>query len=127
MIKQTKSPFRSIILELTAALGVLALVFLSFAHQPIDPYSGQVFRLADGSIPVFCGSAPGTGENNTEYKCEACRLSFGLNLLDVACADSEIFQQVEQVLTTGYDIAHPLGLIDRTARPRAPPFARIFS
>ncbi|GEM_PF-3615969 len=127
MMKQTMSPFQAIVRELAAALGVLALVFLSFSHQPIDPAPGQGFRLADGSIPVFCGSAPDSERQGAGYKCEACRLSFGLNLPEAACSAGAVFQQAERVSTTEYDVIQPMGLINRVGHPRAPPFARIFS
>lgn len=57
------------------ALSVLAIVFLSFAHQPINANSGSNFyRLADGSIPIFCGGGPAGQKSSESGECEACRI-----------------------------------------------------
>ena len=57
--------------EVLKALAVLALVFLSFAHQPVavaHPDDGPRWALADLS---FCGTAP-DGEAG-HMPCHACR------------------------------------------------------
>lgn len=62
---------RDIFGEAVKALAVLALVFLSFAHQPVAVASaddGFAFSLADLS---YCGSSgDGTGDH---APCHACR------------------------------------------------------
>ena len=61
--------------ELILAMGLLALVFLAFGHQPASAGAADPgFRFADGSVPVFCGDAPGE-DAGAHGPCHACRVS----------------------------------------------------
>lgn len=58
--------------EVIKALAVLALVFLSFAHQPVavaQPDGAAQWSVADLS---YCGSAP-DGDEAGHMPCHACR------------------------------------------------------
>lgn len=69
--------------EFGAAFGVLALIFLSFAHQPVYAQvpTGSVL---DGTFYVvadFCGGGPDTdGEGSFGTGCDACRIAAGIDL-----------------------------------------------
>ena len=58
--------------DMIKALTVLALVFLSFAHQPVavaQPDDALAFSVADLS---YCGSSP-DGDQGGHAPCHACR------------------------------------------------------
>jgi len=69
---------RRIINEIAAALGVLAIVFLSFAYQPANAGNagiGDVYLSVIGANQLsFCGQAP-NNEHSSSWRCDACRLS----------------------------------------------------
>lgn len=72
---------RAIGLEMLRAFSVLAIVFLSFAHQPLNAEGGSsLYRLADGSIPVFCGGGPAGEKSSKSGECEACRIAANVGL-----------------------------------------------
>lgn len=68
-------------------LSVLALMFVAFAHKPVDlsaPDSYQLaqYQLPDGTYPVLCigdhGSDPSQKDHDRHLRdtnCEACRIS----------------------------------------------------
>lgn len=66
--------WRDIAGEVTKALVALALIFLSFAHQPVDvaQANGDAFSLSVADLS-FCGGGPdGDGDGN-HSPCHACR------------------------------------------------------
>lgn len=67
------------IAESVKALVVLALLFLSFGHKPIEPsYTNGaalgIYTLADGTVPIFCGQAGPAGDQGDHSPCHACRV-----------------------------------------------------
>lgn len=64
-------------------LSVIALLFISFAHKPINftvPLNMAAYMLPDGSYPVICRdsddhSAHDSGAHFKPDSCDACRLS----------------------------------------------------
>lgn len=114
-----------IVRELTVALGILALVFLSFGHQPVGLRAADgLYLLADGSVPVFCGSSP-AGENGSRAGggCDACRIVAGIALPEAPCNGAERFALATRVLGSYADVPVILRGLNRAIRPRAPPFA----
>lgn len=113
-----------IVRELAAALGVLALVFLSFAHQPVGSSTTDgLYLLSDGSVPIFCGSGPAGENGSLGGGCDACRIAAGIALPDVPCGGTERFALAAQVPGFYSDALVILRHLNRAVRPRAPPFA----
>lgn len=106
--------------EYIAAIGVLALILLSFAHHPIG--RDEVYRYADGSVAIFCGSVPVQGQSSAEGQgCDACRISSGAAIPDTPCAQPHQFTLETKVVFT---ISIGLGLfqlVSGNSNPRAPP------
>ncbi|WP_417307401.1 hypothetical protein [Devosia sp.] len=66
--------FGQMIGETLRALAVLALVFLSFGHQPVSVLpDSDTLSLASASIS-FCGD-PVSGEDHVQGPCHACRIA----------------------------------------------------
>jgi hypothetical protein len=69
---------RLVIAEMLRALAVLALLFLNFAHAPLNAAptgAGYVAYAADG----VCGDLPGDGPT-AHAPCHACRIGGGADL-----------------------------------------------
>lgn len=68
---------RHIAAELVRALAVLALVFLSYAHQPVaaSPLDHDVLTVA--VTASFCGDTPA---DSSHAPCHACRVGSGADL-----------------------------------------------
>lgn len=111
--------------ELVVALGVLALVFLSFSHQTINVQaSDKGFVLADGSMPVFCGSPPEDGSGQKAHRsCDACRIAAGIALPQTSTDCAERFVLVARADVVGIEFAAHVDFINQASRSRAPPFA----
>ncbi len=108
--------------EFMAAIGVMALILLSFAHQPNGRDDNQVFRFVDGSIPIFCGSAPVQDNSFDQGKgCEACRLSGGAVLPDTPCTEPQTFAVVTNLVFTVLGSPALRRFVSGNANPRAPP------
>jgi hypothetical protein len=109
------SSTRPILAEITRALAVLALVFLSFAHQPAFAASG--YHDDHGGYD-FCGTPPDNPVNHAP--CHACRsnpvvLPTAPAQADPAFAVSAVCPELPK---WGLNVSYPA----RTpANPRAPP------
>jgi hypothetical protein len=68
---------RHIAAELVRALAVLALVFLSFGHQPALAVSHDHETLTVAVTAHFCGDAPA---DESHAPCHACRIGGGADL-----------------------------------------------
>lgn len=83
-MRQNKTIWQMLAREFGAAFGVLAIVFLAFAHQPVYANAPQG-SIVDGTFYVaadFCGGGPGddgTGRAG-DSGCEACRIAAGIAL-----------------------------------------------
>jgi hypothetical protein len=69
---------RHIAAELIRALAVLALVFLSYGHQPVAGASPHHNTLTAAVTTDFCGGVPADGQ--THAPCHACRIGAGADL-----------------------------------------------
>lgn len=105
--------------EIVKALAVLALVFLSFAHQPaavaqVD--DGPQWAVADLS---FCGSGL-DGEGDGHLPCHACRAGVA-DLPPAPCVAEPAYVALDE---SGFVLADDL-VRDQdgygSANPRAPP------
>lgn len=110
---------RDIFEEVIKALAVLALVFLSFAHQPVavaQPDDGLHWSVADLS---YCGSAP-DGEGDRHMPCHACRVGIA-DLPPVPCVVEPAYVAFAD---TGFELGDDFAVSQHgfsPANPRAPP------
>ncbi len=122
MIKMKQKLIKRTINELAAAIGVMALVFLSFTYSPVNAYGFEnPSYLGNGDISVYCGQAP---KNDGHYglQCDSCRLSFSINLpnvADVLLKNSAFLALVELDRSSKFKIAQST---NRFSYARAPPF-----
>lgn len=106
--------------EMIKALAVLALIFLSFAHQPVtiplatDGDSG--WTLADLS---YCGAPPGE-DGGGHLPCHACRVG-GAALPPPPCAALDAPVDFTWADFGTYTIAFAPRPVVTPANPRAPP------
>ena len=70
---------RHIAVDLARALAVLALVFLSYAHQPIGTAASGHDVLTAGVTASYCGDVP-DGDDQSHAPCHACRIGGGADL-----------------------------------------------
>lgn len=108
--------------EVAAAFGVLSLMLLSMAHQPLGVGGVEAYRLADGRLPVICG--PGVlpnGEAERSWECEACRISSGVNVPSSTCQTPEHFSLKTHLIVGSHDEPLVLQYTGRVQMPRAPP------
>jgi hypothetical protein len=105
---------RAVLSEITRALAVLALVFLSFAHQPAVAAEGH----HDHGGYDFCGTPPVDPAGHAP--CHACRSNPVVLPPAPAYADPVFCASVVCVERPewGLDISHPAR---SPANPRAPP------
>lgn len=116
---------RLIIAEFARALGVLALVFLSFAHQPVGQRGVDgLYLLPDGSVPVICGQLPQGTDRDKPSASNSCAVhQIGAGMAEptpvafIFIPHPVIAPTLPQLLPPPARIA-PL---DRAAGPRAPP------
>ena len=69
---------RHIAAELVRAFAVLALVFLSFGHQPTGTLAYEHDVLTAALTASFCGDAP--DDDKGHAPCHACRIGGGADL-----------------------------------------------
>ena len=110
----------TIVRDIARALVVLALVFLSYAHQPIN----VAHALGDDVLTVavtadFCGDASDDGKAHAP--CHACRIGGGADLPPLPCAGIEAPIAVASVTYFGATVRLPTVAAYGSARPRAPP------
>lgn len=108
--------------ECALAAGVLALVFLCFTPQPGGAAADEGFyRLADGSVPVFCGGAPG-GKGHAPGPCHACRAQAAA-LPPPPLAAEPAFARITAVSYFALSSIPPRRAPHILKGPRAPPLA----
>ncbi|MCF6302461.1 MAG: hypothetical protein L3J13_04570 [Devosiaceae bacterium] len=72
--------------EVGAVLALFSFFLLTIMHQPIGAGPYEVYRLADGTLPVVCGPQNGADDKNEAIAwCDACRISLGVDLPDAPC------------------------------------------
>ncbi|UXN65644.1 hypothetical protein N8E89_08640 [Phyllobacterium sp. A18/5-2] len=113
-------------------LCALALVFVAFAHQPIEAGTGgqidlAAYTLPDGTVPVLC--LPGSGDKDLHTSswhgtgCEACRLSGSFILPAPASTAGPKVQPARSLAIKREAILIARSLYPPSAPPQAPPLA----
>lgn len=112
---------RQIADEVLKALAVLALVFLSFAHQPTAANAGDLLLASQaGQGLSFCGDAP--DDEAGHAPCHACRSDLGTLPQPPCVATSAYASSVVQAIVRE-DATFVLARTHRPDFPRAPPAA----
>lgn len=113
---------RLVVREIAAALGVLSLILLAIAHQPVDAGGRDLYRLADGSIPVICGLVSPEDEPNLLLSgCDVCRISGGIFLPDAPCDSGEKVGFFDRVEVFDIDVVILTQNFSQSNSARAPP------
>lgn len=106
--------------EVIKALAVLALIFLSFGHQPIDiaptANGDSGWTLADLS---YCGAPPGE-DSGGHLPCHACRVG-GAALPPPPCAALDAPLGFTRAAFGAYTLAFAPRPVVTSTHPRAPP------
>jgi len=106
--------------DIASALAVLALVFLSYAHQPINAAHALDHDVLTASITAdFCGDAPEDGK--VHAPCHACRIGGGADVPPPPCAGIEAPIAVASVTYFGATVRSPIVTEHGSSRPRGPP------
>lgn len=117
MLKLTKQ----IAAEFLSALSVLALVFLSFGHQPVSSANAstnlQAYQI---SALSFCGDSGPADGHTSHAPCHACRISFA-DLPPAPCEAEPAFASFVRLNINPTDDAHPLAISSNPYLSRAPP------
>jgi len=108
----------------------IALVSLSFAHQPLALAKGSssnlsAYLLPDGSLPILCsssgdGSKKGNGRTDT---CEACRLATSIAVPLAPSFGQRLAAPVSAIPNQPKIILVKHQSFPPAAPPRAPPFS----
>lgn len=110
----------TIIRDIASALAVLALVFLSYAHQPIDAAHALDHDVLTVAVTAdFCGDAPEDGKAHAP--CHACRIGGGADLPPPPCAGIAAPIAVASVTYFGATVRSPIIAEYGSSRPRGPP------
>lgn len=102
---------RHIAAELVRAFAVLALVFLSYAHQPINAAHALDHDVLTASITAdFCGDAAEDGKAHAP--CHACRIGGGADVPPRPCEGvihlrSVVEAAFAELAATPYVVAPP--------------------
>lgn len=108
-----------IVRDIASAFAVLALVFLSYAHQPIKIAHALDQDVLSASITAdFCGDAP---VDTTHAPCHACRIDGGADVPAPPCAGIAAPIAVAAVTYFGATVRPPIVTAHGSSRPRGPP------
>lgn len=106
--------------DIASALVVLALVFLSYAHQPINAAHAVDSDVLTAAITAdFCGDAPEDGKAHAP--CHACRIGGGADVPTPPCAGIAAPIAVASVTYFGATVRSPIITEHGSSRPRGPP------
>lgn len=109
-----------ILRDIASALAVLALVFLSYAHQPLNVAHALDHDVLSASITAdFCGEQPDGGKGHAP--CHACRIGGGADVPVPPCAGIEAPIAVASVTYFGATVRSPIVTAHGSSRPRGPP------
>jgi hypothetical protein len=116
------------IAEVAKALVVLALLFLSFGHKPVEAHSIEgaalgIYTLADGTVPIFCGQAGPDGDQGDHSPCHACRIGGGIGPAPFPCTSEPAFGRMESVAYATRPDSAPGSADTPPSGARAPPIA----
>lgn len=114
---------KTAMLDLVRAMGVLALLFLNFAHLPPAAAAGLQPTLTASLDTSFCGDLP--ADPAAHAPCHACRIGAGA---DLPPAPAAFDRPARTPLVTTYDAA-TRAIIRRVlltaASPRGPPLPAV--
>jgi hypothetical protein len=110
----------------------LALVFVAFAHQPIEARPANqidlaAYTLPDGTVPVLC--LPGSDDKDQHKSawhgtgCEACRLSASFILPVPPFTSGPKVQPAQSLAIRREAVLIARSLFPPSAPPQAPPLA----
>jgi hypothetical protein len=108
-------------IEVVRAALVLALVFLSFAHTPVDASAGPHDVLTAAIDASWCGDAP-DNDSKAHAPCHACRIGAGADLplpCGIPPAPVTVATVAYGALPTLHLPAEPLGHATARGPPRA--------
>lgn len=113
-------------------ISVLALVFVAFAHRPLDAGGlilpdASAYAFPDGSVPVICVTLPGGDESNRHtahaLPCDACLIAGSILVptpVDIAAAAP---RPVERLVFAASEPIIARQAFPPSAPPQAPPTA----
>jgi len=110
---------RLISIDILRALGVLALIFLSFVHAPVPGFAGDQDVLTAAVDFSYCGDDP-VGTDRAHAPCHACRV-LGTALPPPPCAAIAAPVASTPAPWFGAVVSTADRLAQLAARPRAPP------
>ncbi len=106
----------------------LALLLLSFAHQPVTransaPFDLSSYLLPDGSLPILCFTAYGSkgGKFINNDPCQACRLADSIAIPVAPAIAMRLPAVIPVAHTIPQTIHFKLPVLQPATRPRAPP------
>jgi hypothetical protein len=110
-------------------ISALALVFVAFAHRPLDlggVPDASAYAFPDGSVPVICVTLPGEGKGKTVghgLPCDACLIA-GSVLVPVPTDLAAIApESAERIVFAAAEPLFTRPAFPPSAPPRAPPVA----
>jgi hypothetical protein len=111
---------RHIAAELVRAFAVLALVFLSYAHQPVNVAHALDHDVLTVAVTAdFCGDAPEDGKAHAP--CHACRIGGGADVPPPPCGGIAAPIAAASVTSFGATVRSPIITEHGSSRPRGPP------
>jgi hypothetical protein len=109
-----------ILRDIASAFAVLALVFLSYVHQPINLEHALGHDVLTASLTAdFCGEQ--TDEGKAHAPCHACRIGGGADVPAPPCAGIAAPIAVASVTYYGATVRSPIITALGSSRPRGPP------
>ena len=116
---------RQSFVEGVRALVVIALLFLSFGHKPVEisvAYDHQLVAhvLDSGTVQPGCGDP---ADHSDHAPCHACRVFAGLDLPPAPCSPAPAFARVLSLAYAAMPAPVEVPITISTARPRGPPRA----
>lgn len=112
---------QQIIREFITALSVLALVFLSFGHQPPSAnYNDVAVDAYQVAVLSFCGDGPANGDHSLHGPCHACR-SYIAALPPAPCDAEPAYATSLAIVHHNADDTIRVSHVTERYNPRAPP------
>jgi len=120
MTDQNRHYGASIVREFIAALGFLAVLHLSFAHQPVFADTDVSWRVSvNANVSGYCGYGP-EGDGLHQGPCHACRV-VGAELPPPPCVATPAFTAFVTVTHVQQRLIVPDNRVGNRHRTRAPP------
>jgi hypothetical protein len=112
-------------------LSALSLIFVAFAHQPLDVSGPDIpdasaYALPDGTIPVICVTLPGDKSDahiGHGLPCGACLVAASILVPTPAEVPGPSVEPGPAVVYASADLRIERSAFPPSAPPQAPPFA----